>query len=65
MHMDPPQILLIKVRMIQNWIKMMYKKMLRDPTPEKLDLYEIKMPLFDNGKTKEFLLFVRKFQMSL
>ena len=44
---------------------MMYKKMLRDPTPEKLDLYEIKMPLFDNGKTKEFFLFIGKFQMTL
>ena len=32
---------------------------------EESDLYEFKMALFDNGDPEEFLLFVRKFQMTL
>ena len=40
-------------------------KFCRDPTSEKLDLYEFEMALFDNDDPKEFLLFVRNFQMTL
>ena len=39
--------------------------MRRDPTPEKLDIYELKMALFENNEPEEFLLFVRNFQMTL
>ena len=32
---------------------------------EKLDIYELKMTLFDNSKLEEFLLFVQNLQMTL
>ena len=32
---------------------------------KKLDLYEFKMALFDNGNPEEFLLFIGNFQMNL
>ena len=32
---------------------------------EKSDLYELKMALFDNGDTEEFLLFAQNSQMTL
>ena len=40
-------------------------KFYRDPTSEKLDLYEFKTALFDNSNPEEFLLFVRNFQITL
>ena len=40
-------------------------KLSRDPTLPTLYLYEFKMPLFENGKPEEFLLFVRNFNMTL
>ena len=33
--------------------------------PEKSDLYELKMDLFDNRDTEEFLLFIRNFKMTI
>ena len=36
-----------------------------DPTSEKLDQFEFKMALFDNGKPEEFLLFIKNFNMTL
>ena len=35
-------------------------KLRKNPTSEKLDLYELKMSLFDNSKPEYFLLFVLK-----
>ena len=40
-------------------------KLCRDPQPEKSDLHEFKMALFDNSKSEEFLLFLRNFQMMI
>ena len=40
-------------------------KFRRDPTSQKLDLYEFKTALFDNGEPEEFLLFIRNFNMTL
>ena len=39
--------------------------MRRDPTSENSDLYEFKMPLFDNGKPEGFLFFIWEFNMTL
>ena len=39
--------------------------MRRDPTSEKSCLYEFKMDFFDNGDPEEFLLLVRKSNMTL
>ena len=39
--------------------------MCRDLTSEKSDVYEFKMALFVNRNMKEFLLFVRNFQMNI
>ena len=40
-------------------------KFCRYPMSEKSDLYEFNLTLFDNGDPEEFLLFVRKFNMTL
>ena len=39
-------------------------KLCRDPTPEKSDIYEFKISLFDNGEPEEFLLFIRDFNIT-
>ena len=39
-------------------------KLRRDPTSQKLDLYELKTALFDNDEPEEFLLFIRNFNMT-
>ena len=64
--MEPPLTPLIKSKHNDNQDKDFVKlKLHRDTTSEKLDLYELKMALFNNGKTEEFLLFVRNFNMTL
>ena len=40
-------------------------KVCRDPTSSTLDLYEFKMSLFDHGDPEEFILFIRKSNMTL
>ena len=40
-------------------------KLCRDPTLSTSDLYELKMSLFENGDSEEFLLFVRNFNITL
>ena len=40
-------------------------KLCRKTTPEKRDMYEFKMTLFDNGNTKEFLFFIKKSKIAL
>ena len=40
-------------------------KLRRDPKSENSDLYKLKMALFDNGDSEEFLLFIRDFNMNI
>ena len=40
-------------------------KLSRDPTSSTSEIYEFWMSLFDHGETKEFLLFLQKFQITL
>ena len=62
MHVDPPLITPIKSKNITKLDKYSVKiKLRRDPMTEKLDLYEFKMALFDNGDPEELFLFVRNF----
>ena len=54
-HIGPPPIPLIKEKHDGKSDKDSIKlKMHRDPTSLMLDLYEFKMPLFDNGDIDEF-----------
>ena len=65
-HENPPLIPLIKIKIDDKSDTYFVKiKLRRDPTSEKLDLYEFKMDLFDNGKMEEFLLFIRNFNTAL
>ena len=49
-HVNPPQFPLIKSKKDDKLDKYFIRiKLRRDPTSEKLDLYEFKMTLFDNG----------------
>ena len=63
--MDPPPTPLIKMwqgdKLDKDFVNL---KFCRDPTSEKLDLYELKMTLLDNGDPEEFL-FVCNFSMTL
>ena len=63
---DLPPITLIKskndLKVENECIKI---KLCRDPTPENSDTDELKMALFDNGETEEFLLFTKKINMTL
>ena len=55
-HVEPPHVTLIKSKndaKLENYCVKI--KLCRDPTSEKLDIYEFKTDLFDNGKTEEFL----------
>ena len=64
--MDTPRIPLIKSKNDDKPEKYFVKiKLCRDPMSENLDLYEIKMALFDNSNPEEFLLFVRNFNTTL
>ena len=55
LHVDPPPIPLIKInhndKLENDFVKI---KLRRDPTSEKLDLYEFKMAFFDNIDPEEF-----------
>ena len=65
-HVEPPPIPLIKNKHDNNLEKDFVKiKLHRDPTSSSLDLYGFKISLFDSGETEEFLLFVRKFNITL
>ena len=39
--------------------------MRRDPMSEKMDMYELKLSLFDNSEQEELLLFLQDFNMTL
>ena len=54
-HVGPPPIAPIKSKNDNKSDKYFVMiKLRRDPTSEKLDLYEFKMDLFDNGKPEVF-----------
>ena len=61
----PPTIPLIKSKKSDKSDKYFFKiKFRRDPTSEKLDLYEFKMSVFDNREPEGFLLFIHNFNMT-
>ena len=65
MHVDSPPVQLIKIKndaKLDNYFVKI--KLCGDLTLEKLDLYEFKMDLFDDGKPEEFLLLIRNFNMT-
>ena len=65
-HVYPPLITLIKSRNNTKGGKYCAEnKLCIDPTSKNSDLYELKMALFDKGKTEDLLLFVRNFKMML
>ena len=64
--MEPPPILLIKINNYDKLDKYCVQiKLYRDPASAKSDICEFKSAIFNNGKTEEFLLFIRNFQMTL
>ena len=61
-HVDPPPIPPIKSKINEKPNRDFGKiELRRDSMSENLDLYELKMALYDNGKPEEFLLFIHKF----
>ena len=68
LHVDPPPTPLIKIKHDDNSDKDFVNIKLRmDKTSEKLELYELKMALFENDKPEDFLiclLFQHDFQFS-
>ena len=65
-HVEPPVIPLINSKNDDKSYKDFVKiKLRRDPTSEKLDLYEFKMALFDKGERGGFLLFICNFNMTI
>ena len=66
MHVEPPPILLVKVKYNGKSYKYFIQlKSCRYLTSRTSDLYEFKISLFDNGEPEEFLLFVSNFNMTL
>ena len=56
-HVDPPPVLWIKSKNDTKAEKDSVKnKLCRVPTLEKLDMYELKIALLENGEPEEFLL---------
>ena len=65
-HVDPPLIPLSKGKNYGIPVKSCVKiKLCRHPTSQKSDLHGFKMVVFYNGGPEEFLLFIRKFNMTL
>ena len=65
-HVEPPPVPLIKSKNDEKSDKYCAEiKLCIDPTSKNSDLYELKMALFDKGKTEDLLLFVRNFKMML
>ena len=59
-HVESTTILLIKIIMIWKRKRVFLSiELFKDPMLEMLDMYELKMVLFDNCKPEEFLLFVK------
>ena len=65
-HLDPPLIPLTKIKNNENSDKDCVKiKLRRNPTTQKLDLYQFKMIFFDNGYPEEFFYLIRNFNMTI
>ena len=65
-HVEPPPIPIINIKHDNKSDKDILKlKKFRDLTSEKLDLYEFKMTLIENGDPEGVLLFFRNFNMTL
>ena len=65
-HMETLMIPLIKSKHKDKSDKDFVKlKVRRYTTSERSDLYEVNMPLFENGELEAFLFFVRNFNMTL
>ena len=65
-HVEPALIPLITSKNDEKSDKDFVKiRLRRDPTSEKLYLYQLKMALFDNGDPEEFLLFILNFNMTI
>ena len=65
-HVEPPPIPLIKSNNDKKSGKYGVKnKFCRYSTPEKSDLYELKISLFDMGGPEELLFFIRNFNMTI
>ena len=66
MHVEPLPITLIKSKNNTKSDKYCVQiKLHREPTSQKLDLYEFELELFDNVEPEEFLLSIRNFYMNL
>ena len=66
MNVEPTQIQLIQSKNDDKYDRYFINiKLRRDPTSEKLNLYELKMAFFDNNDPEELLLFVCNFNMTL
>ena len=65
-HVEPPPTPLIKSKhgdkLDKDFVKL---KLPRDLTSAKLNFYEFKISLFNNGNLEEFLLFAQNFIMTL
>ena len=65
-HVEPSPTPLIKIKQddkLDNYfVKINFHG---DPTSDMLDLYELMMALFENGKPEEFLLSLKKFNITL
>ena len=65
-HVDPPLISLIKSKLdLKTKRDDVNIKLRRNPTPEKMDIYELKMDLFDNSDPYKLLLFIQNFKMMI
>ena len=65
-HVDPLPILLVEeTHDGKSDIDIVKLNLCKDPISPTLELYELKISLFDNGDPEEFLLFVRNFNMTL
>ena len=65
-HVEPPPISLIKIKNSDKLDKYFVTlKLCRDLMLEKSDLYELKMTLFDDGESEEFLLLICNFNSIL
>ena len=65
-HVDPPTIILIKIKLDTNPEKYYVQiKLCRSDITDKSDMYEFKMALIDNIQTEEFLLFQKNYKIIL
>ena len=64
LHVRPPPSPLIKIKIDQKTVRYLVEiKLHRNPMSLKLDMYEFKMVLFDNGDPEEFSLLLQTYEM--